>query len=273
MNERAGDAGASALYFSRVMHKRLRPFVHRFDYRVFSLWLDLAEIPRLAGRLRLFSYNRFNLFAFYDRDHGPRDGGSLREHVDAALRQADIDLAGGPVHLLCFPRVLGYVFNPLSIYFCRHADGSLRAILYEVRNTFGDMHSYLLPVERGRSPDDPINQACDKDMYVSPFIGMTARYRFRVKEPGRRLSVLIRESTPEGELLVAAMNGRRVGLSDAGLVRAFFGHPLMTLKVMGAIHWQALWLWLKGAAFHRRPDPPAAPVSYPLSETPADGRS
>ncbi|NNG05262.1 MAG: DUF1365 domain-containing protein [Inquilinus sp.] len=264
------DAGTSALYFNRVMHKRLRPFTHRFDYRVFSLWLDLQEVPRLARRLRLFSHNRFNLFAFHDRDHGSCDGGGVRRHVDRVLNRAGIDLAGGRVHLLCFPRVLGYVFNPLSIYFCRHADGSLRAVLYEVRNTLGDMHSYLLPVAQDRNPEEPIVQACDKEMYVSPFIEMAARYRFRVKEPDERLSILIRESTPEEELLLATMTGRRVALSDATLLRAFFAHPLMTLKVMGAIHWQALWLWLKGAAFHRRPKPPAAPVSYCLAETPED---
>ena len=185
-------------------------------------------------------------------------------------RDAGIDLDGGPVHLLCFPRVLGYVFNPLSIYFCRHSDGRLRAILYEVTNTFGDRHSYLLPVDGGRDSAGPISQACDKVLYVSPFIDMASHYRFRVKEPGERLSILIRQAVPEGEQLLATLTGKRAALRDRELVRAFATHPLMTVKVMGAIHWQALWLWLKGATFHRRPAPPSDPISPSIRTTPAE---
>ncbi len=260
----------SALYFGRVMHKRLRPFVHRFDYRVFSLWLDIDAIGTLSRRLRLFSHNRFNVFSVFDKDHGPRDGRPLRPYVEATLADAGIDLEGGTIHLLCFPRVLGYVFNPLSIYFCRHSDGRLRAILYEVSNTFGDRHSYLLPVDPARGTGDPITQACDKVLYVSPFIGMRSLYRFRVKEPAERLSILIRQSVPEGEQLLATLTGKRSALRDRDLARAFVTHPLMTIKVMGAIHWQALWLWLKGATFHRRPRPPAEPVSSTLTTTAAE---
>lgn len=253
---------APALYPGRVMHKRLRPFTHRFDYRVFSIWLDLDRIEETARGLRLFSHNGFNLFSFHDRDHGPRDGRPLRPWIDELLGARGIDLEGGRIELLCFPRVLGYVFNPLSIYFCRHGDGRLLAMLYEVRNTFGQMHSYLLPVAGGRKPTEPIVQHCDKRFYVSPFIGMEALYRFRIAEPDGRLSVLIRQTVPDGDILVATLTGERRPLTDGGLLRAFVTHPLVTLKVMGAIHWQALWLWLKGAAFHRRPQPPTAPVTY-----------
>ena len=265
----APDHG-SALYFGRVMHKRLRPFVHRFAYRVFSLWLDIDAVGDLSRRLRLFSHNRFNVFSFFDKDHGPRDGRPLRAYVESTLDGAGIDLDGGRIHLLCFPRVLGYVFNPLSIYFCRHADGRLRAILYEVTNTFGDRHSYLLPVDGGRDSAEPITQACEKVLYVSPFIDMESRYRFRVKEPGERLSILIRQAVPEGEQLLATLTGKRAPLRDRDLARAFVTHPLMTVKVMGAIHWQALWLWLKGATFHRRPAPPTEPVSATFRTTPAE---
>lgn len=257
----SGPGGSSALYLSRVMHKRLRPFVHRFDYRVFSLWLDLDEIAPLCRRLRLLAHNRFGLFAFYDRDHGARDGSALRPWVDGVLARHGIDLAGGTVHLLCFPRVLGYVFNPLSLYFCRNAEGRLAAVIYEVCNTFGEAHCYLLPVDPGHRDGSPVAQACDKQFYVSPFLPMGARYRFRLGVPGERLSILIRQAIPEGEVLLATMTGRRVGLDDRALAKAFLTHPLLTWKVIGAIHWQALRLWGKGARVQRRPPPPQEAVS------------
>ncbi|MEX0923064.1 MAG: DUF1365 domain-containing protein [Rhodovibrionaceae bacterium] len=248
---------ASCLYFGRVMHRRLRPFGHRFDYRVFSMLLDLDELPELAHRLPLFSHNRWNVFSFQNRDHGPRDGSALRPWIEAQLASRGIDLEGGRISLLCFPRVLGYVFNPLSIWFCHHRDGSLRALLYEVRNTFGDKHGYLIPLETPLKPGAPILQGCDKRFYVSPFIGMESRYRFRVKQPDETLSVLIRQSVPEGELLLATWTGKRHALTGRNLAFAFFRYPLMTLKIVAAIHWQALKLWRKGARFHKRPQPPA----------------
>lgn len=247
-----GDA-APALYYGRVMHKRLLPFRHRFDYRVVSLWLDLDTLAALPRRLRLLAHNRFGLFSIHDRDHGPRDGSPLRPWVESALAARGIDLAGGPIRLLCFPRVLGYGFNPLSLYFCHHADGSLRAVLYEVKNTFGQQHGYLLPVDPARRPGEPIVQSCGKRFYVSPFIGMASTYRFRLKEPDERLSVLIRQSVPEGEILLATLTGRRAPLTDRELARAFLTHPLITLKVIGAIHWQALLIWRKGATIFKRP--------------------
>ena len=250
----------SCLYFGQVMHKRLRPFGHRFAYRVFTLLLDLDELPELAHRLPFFSHNRWNLFSFHDRDHGARDGSALRPWIESQLAAQGIDLEGGQIQLLCFPRVLGYVFNPLTIWFCRHRDGSLQAVLYEVRNTCGDKHGYLIPVAPGHAPERPLLQACDKRFYVSPFIGMTARYRFRMREPGDRLSVLIRQAVPEGELLIATWTGERRPLTGASLAAAFFRFPLMTFKVIAAIHWQALKLWRKGAPFHRRPAPPAVEV-------------
>jgi DUF1365 family protein len=188
----------SCLYFGRVMHKRLQPFRHRLDYRVFSLYLDLDELPALTQRLRLFSHNRWNLFGFLDRDHGPRDGTALRPWIEGHLAEAGIELEGGAIRLLCFPRLLGYVFNPLSIWFCYHRSGRLAAMFYEVRNTFGEMHGYLIPVDPARAPGAPILQSCDKGFYVSPFIGMAATYHFRLAEPDARLSVLIRQWTPEG---------------------------------------------------------------------------
>jgi len=252
----------SCLYFGRVMHKRLRPFRHRLDYRVFSFYLDLDELPALSRRLRLFSYNRWNLFGFLNRDHGAGDGSALRPWLDERLAEAGVDLEGGAVRLLCFPRLLGYVFNPLTIWFCHHRSGRLAAVLYEVRNTFGEKHGYLIPVDPARAPGEPVLQSCDKGFYVSPFIGMAATYHFRLSEPDERLAVLIRQWTPDGELLIASQTGRRRPLDDATLLRAFFAYPLMTLKVIGGIHWQAFKLWRKGARPVPRPPAPERSVTH-----------
>lgn len=250
----------SALYCGRVVHKRLLPFAHAFRYRTFQLFLELDELPDLDRRLRLFSHNRWNLFGFSDRDHGPRDGRPLRPWIDAHLADAGIDLEGGPVRLLCFPRVLGYVFNPLSIWFCHHRDGSLRALLYEVSNTFGERHSYLVPVSLG-ADGAPTPHSVAKRFYVSPFIGMAGRYDFRLTPPGERMVVSIRHTTAEGLLLVASQSGRRRPLDDRSLLGVLLGYPLLTLKVIAAIHWQALRLWAKGARPLRRPPPPAPEVT------------
>ena len=252
---------ASALYLGKVMHKRLRPFVHGFTYRVFSLYLDLDELPRLQRRLRLFSHNRWNLIGFHDRDHGARDGSPLKPWIERQLREAGIELDGGPVRILCFPRMLGYVFNPLAIWFCYHADGGLRAILYEVSNTFDQSHAYLAPVPAGRDARRPIDQSAIKRLYVSPFIGMASRYDFRLAEPGERLAIAIQQWVPEGGQLLARQTGRRHDLTDRALLRAFFAYPLMSLKVIAAIHWEALRLWIKGARLVDRPAPPARPVT------------
>lgn len=246
----------SCLYFGRVMHKRLRPFSHRFSYRSFSMLIDLDELADLDQRLRFFSHNRPNIFSFFDRDHGQRDGTPPRRWLDERLAEQGIALDGGQVQVLCMPRILGYVFNPLSIWFCRDRSGCLKAIVYEVRNTFGEKHSYVEAVGENWNEGDALIQSCDKAFYVSPFIDMKARYNFRLKVPAQILSVVIRQQVPEGELLVATQNGKRADLTSFALLSTLVRYPLMTFKVTGAIHWEALRLWFKGARFRRRPNAP-----------------
>ena len=248
----------SALYFGTVTHQRLRPVRHELSYRVFSLLVDLDELPDLARRLRLLSHNRFNLFSFHDRDHGARRDRRLRPYVEAQLARAGIALDGGAIRLLCFPRVLGYVFNPLSIYFCHGPDAALRAILYEVSNTFGEQHSYLIPVT---GPGGVVSQSCAKEFYVSPFMEMAYRYEFRLAAPGEKIAVYIRQSDREGPILHASLAGTRAELSDRALIGAFLSYPLMTLKVIGGIHWEALRLWRKGLKVLPHPAPPTDPVT------------
>ena len=250
----------ASLYRSEVMHRRLFPVRYRFAYRVYSLLLDIDRLDEAAAGSRVFGHNRPNLFAFYDRDHGPRDGSALRPWIDALLSRAGIELAGGRVELLCFPRVLGYVFNPLSIWYCHHRDGSLRAVLCEVSNTFGESHAYLLH-DHGRPMQWPVRDQHDKDFHVSPFIGMDARYHFRLGEPGEQLQVMIREFQDDALMLAAAQVGHRRPFTTGELLKAALAIPFMTFKVMALIHWQALKIWLKGARFYRKPAPPTEEVS------------
>lgn len=250
---------ASALYFGDVLHQRLRPRRHRLRYRVFSIFVDLDELPELDRRNRLFSCNRFNLFSFFESDHGAGNNTGLRDWAEAQLARAGISLEGGAIRLLCFPRVLGYVFNPLSIYFCYARDGVLEAVIYEVRNTFGQHHCYLIPVEpRGTRS---VHQACAKEFYVSPFNRVAGRYRFSLKPPDGTLAVVINQDDEDGPLLNAWLSGRRMPFDDRALAAAFVRYPLMTLKVIAGIHWEALRLWLKGMRMVRRPEPPVETVT------------
>jgi hypothetical protein len=249
----------SALYVGSVMHRRLRPRPHRLRYRVFWMLLDLDEIDDLAGRLRLFSRNRFNAVSFHDADHGNASRKPLREQVEGHLSEAGIETGGGAIKLLCMPRIFGYGFNPLSIYFCYRSDGSLAALIYEVHNTFGERHSYLISVDR--SAGAVVDQHCQKAFYVSPFMDMDVTYAFRIAAPAERLTVAIRTGDKAGLLLVAALAGERVTLTDRALLRALLTHPLLTLKVIGAIHWHALRMSLKGYRLRSRPNPPPIPVT------------
>jgi hypothetical protein len=210
----------------------------------------------------LFSHNRFNLLSFHDRDHGPKDGSPLRPWIDGVLGAAGVDISGGAVRILCYPRVMGYVFNPLSLWFCHHRDGSLRAVLCEVRNTFGEWHGYLLHRD-GRAMRWPVQDSTAKVFHVSPFLPLGGHYDFRIGEPGQCATTTIRY-TAEGDRrpsLVAVQTLHARELTDAAVLRCVAAMPLMTLKVILAIHWHALRLWLRGARFHRKPVPPAPEVT------------
>ena len=255
---------ASTLYRGTVMHQRLRPKRHRLRYRVFSLLVDLDELDALAGRLRLFSRNRFNLFSLYDRDYGDGSGEPLRGQVERHMRDARVETDGGAIRLLTMPRVLGYAFNPLSVYFCYRRCGALAAILYEVSNTFGQRHLYLIPVPEGEGEGGggrAVAQRCAKRFYVSPFLDMDMTYLFNVRPPAERVGVAISGRDAQGPIIVASQFGARVPLNDRNLVLAFALYPLLTLKVIAGIHWEALWIWLKGIRLRERPPPPDRAVT------------
>jgi uncharacterized protein len=245
----------SAIYEGVVVHTRLRPRRHRLRYRIFWLLIDIDELEGLDRAHRLFRYNRPGLIAFADRDHGERDGSALRPWAERKLRSAGLEPDGGPIELLCMPRVLGGVFNPLSVWFCRTRSGVLQAVIYEVNNTFGETHAYVLPVSE---PEAPIlDQACAKTFRVSPFLPMELHYRFRVEPPGGRAGVSIVALDGEGPVVVASFRGAREELSDGRLLRAWLAHPLLSLKVLAAIHAEGLKIWLKllGRGRSQRPVP------------------
>ena len=251
---KARDTGvdAAALYLGKVMHARLKPVGHRFNYRVMSLLIDLDRLDAANRQTPLFGVNRAALYSFNEADHGHRDGSSLRAYAQWRATGHGIDLTGGRVVLLCYPRLLGYTFNPLSVYFCYRADGKLALVIYEVRNTFGDIHAYALPVSPDEAGDAGIRQQQDKLFYVSPFVEMAMRYHFRVSPPGESVKLRILESDRDGPLLAATFHGRRRALNTAELLRSFCALPLVTLKITAAIHWEALRLWLKGVRLVRR---------------------
>ena len=248
----------SAIYDGRVIHQRHAPRTHRLEYRVFSLWLDLDELDELDQRLQLFSCNRGGFFSFHDRDHGDGDGRSTATWAREQLARAGFGDTAGPIYLLCYPRVLGYVFNPLSVYYSYASDGQLQALIYEVGNTFGERHSYVIPAnpERGM-----VRHACDKAFYVSPFLPMDCRYNFRARTPGKALSLLIRETHDDRPVLDAWFTGQRKTLSDRTLLVLGLTLPLLTFKVTAGIHWEALKLWLKGLPVYRHGRAPEQTVS------------
>ena len=252
-----------ALYRVAVMHRRRVTPLYRFVYRIFYLLLDIDRLDALQARLRWFGHNRFNLIAFHDTDHGRGEPGGLRRWAEGLLAARGVELAGGRIRLLTQPRMLGWVFNPVSFWYCEHADGRLRAVIAEVNNTFGERHSYVLTAAEagtGASAGEPLPYDCaldkDKCFHVSPLLDLEGRYHFRFAEPGARLQVRLDETRRGAPLLDTAMAGERVALTDRALLGQLFRMPVQAVKVLAAIHWQALKIWLRGARFHGKPPPP-----------------
>ena len=234
------------LYSGHVMHMRLIPRQHRFRYRVFSLLLDIDRLDEIDKTLRFLSFNRFGLLSFHNRDHGARDGSGLRKWVDRELAGKGYARAH-KVTLLSFPRVLGYGFNPLSVYFCYDETGQLYANIYEVKNTYGDQVAYVLPASERSG--GAIRQTQAKEMYVSPFIEMEQTYQFTLLPPDDNLRLRIRQSGDAGETLIATHTATSSPLTDGALIRAFILHPLLSFRVIALIHWHALRLALKKIPF------------------------
>lgn len=249
-----GDAPTAqiALYVGDVMHARLKPVGHRFVYRVYSMLVDLDRMTNAAGLAPWFAFDRFALLSVHARDHGPGDGSPLRPHVDRLLEEAGV-ARPDRVLMLCYPRVIGYVFDPITVYFAYDVDGSLSALLYEVRNTFGGRHTYVAPVRAGEASAAGIEQEAGKAFHVSPFLGMDETYLFRVLPPGEAVRIRILETDAEGPTLAATFAGRLRPATRANLACTFITVPLMSFKVIAAIHFEALRLWWKRVPLAPRP--------------------
>ena len=233
----------SCIYVGNVIHKRFKPKEHFFKYRVFSLLLDLSEINLIQKKISFFSYNRFNLISFFDKDHGNRDGSNLKDWVIKNIQKYNIKTKNIRIKLLCYPRILGYVFNPLSVFFIYNEDSSLVAILYEVKNTFGEQHTYVF---KTKNQLKLIENKCQKKFFVSPFMDLDSTYYFKILYPEDTLSGGIDQRDNLGKLLFASQDGKRINLSSKNLLFSYLKHPLMTFKIISAIHFEALRLWIKG---------------------------
>ncbi len=240
----------ATFYAGRVGHIRHTPFRYKFDYRIYMLAVDLDRLGEVAAKSKLFSHNRAGLISLHDKDHGFRDGRSLRAYADTALARQGLEQFGHQIQFITMPRLLGYAFNPISFYFCRDATGQLGAVLHQVKNTFGDQVGYLMPV----SGEGIIRQRAPKTMHVSPFFDMQGGYRFALTAPAEKLTVSIQYGAAAQKRMTATMVLVARPFTDASILRLLTEMPLAPLKVMTAIHWQALKLFLRGAKFHNVPE-------------------
>lgn len=235
----------SCLYEGTVVHKRLSPHQHGFSYRVFSLCLDVDEIDALDRSRQLFSRARRNLLTFHDTDFGAPGTASVGEKVRHLLNEAGLSQFGARIELVCYPRLLGYVFNPLSVYFCRDDADRLGAIIYEVTNTFRERKSYVIPTDIG-GDGAAIAQSCAKELYVSPFTAADGSYGFHGTPPAERIVIGVNVRESGRPVLKTHFRGVRRAFDDRTIASLVARHPLMTLKVFGAIHVEAARLWAKG---------------------------
>jgi hypothetical protein len=237
----------SCIYNGEVNHTRFKPVKHFLNYKTFSLFIDLDEIEQLDKSISIFSHNKFNIFSFYNKDHGDRDGNCLKKWVISNLKKYKIEGNISKIKILCYPRIFGYVFNPLSIFYCYEND-KLKSIFYEVKNTFNEQHTYIFKIKDG----EEIKQKCKKKFYVSPFMDMETFYNFKLIDPNQRLSVMIKQTDAEGTVLTATQTGDKKEFNFKQLLINFFRYPLMTLKIISSIHFEALLLWKKGAIYRKR---------------------
>jgi len=238
------------MMFGKVMHARLFPKSNKFRYSMYYL-----ELPLSALQEGPIAYNRFGLLSFYDKDHGPRDGSALETWARGILQEYGLgEICNGGISLITLPRVLGYVFNPVSFWVCEDREGKIRAVICEVHNTFGECHSYICAHDDHRPITEKDTLEGEKLFHVSPFLIREGRYSFRFDLREGHFGVWIDYFAPDGnKQLLTSLIGKREPMSKAALARAFWRYPLVTFKAIFLIHWQALKLIGKGIRYIPRP--------------------
>ncbi|PPR15435.1 MAG: hypothetical protein CFH33_01445 [Alphaproteobacteria bacterium MarineAlpha9_Bin3] len=244
------------IYKGFVSHYRFYPKIHKFKYRIFSLFINLEELDNISKKAKLFSINKFNLFSFCYKDHTEKPFGNPLFWARKIFSNLGLYSANDRIFILCYPRILGYVFNPLTTYFCIDTNNKIKAIIYEVHNTFGDRHNYVTKYNK-------LNEKVDKVFHVSPFFNIEGEYEFDTKLNNKSLKIEIKYYKKDRtNLLNAIFYGEQSEFNDKYLLLCFFLYPLMTLKVIYSIHFQALLLWIKGIQFFNRPIPSKDIISF-----------
>ena len=251
---------AASILKGKVVHQRLQPKKHKLQYRVFSLACDVDELEITTENLKLFSLNKFNLFSLSEKQHGHRNDTSLSEFAWGQVKLAGLKDDVTRIVMYFYPRILGFAFNPLTVYFCLDDQDHPRLMIYEVRNTFGENLTYVLPA--GDNHDGTYTHSIDKQFYVSPFNNVEGEYDFHVRRTVNETTIGVALKTDEGPLLRTHFRGSADKLTDSALLRAFFHYPLMTLKIVAGIHWEALKIWRKGMPLKDRPPAPPDPIVY-----------
>ena len=248
------DAG---IYTGEVRHARYAPKRHRFIYRVFSCLFDVDSLETYHQNLKWFSLNRFNLFSLWQKDHAAKDGTAIRPFLDKLISQAGLNRPD-KILMLCYPRILGIGFNPITIYYC-YVQDQISAMIYEVRNTFGGDHLYVIPL---KNEDELANHNRKKQLHVSPFMGMEASYGFTAEPPNDKIKFVIREYYKNKPILIASFIGEKKQLTDSALLTSFLKHPLMMLKVVIGIHYEALKIFAKGVPYVKGQNKPDKRISF-----------
>ncbi len=249
----------SALYKGTVLHRRLRPVGHLLSYKIFYLLIDLDEMDIVSKGIPFFSIGKRNLVAFMEKDFADKQPGDLKQKIIKTVRSEGVTAEISAVRLLCIPRIFGYAFNPLSIYYCYDDQDQIVSIVYEVSNTFGERHSYVFSVD-GANTGKSLQHSCRKEFYVSPFIPMNCEYNFSVLPPNEKIALSIRQLEAGAPLLNASFVGSRESLSAASLGKHLLKFPFNSVKVIAGIHWEALKLWIKGIKLVDRPADTSSPM-------------
>ncbi|AVX03706.1 hypothetical protein MXMO3_01175 [Maritalea myrionectae] len=248
----------SAVYDGIVTHKRLRPIEHKLRYGVFNLFVEVDDLDRTAEHLKLFSHNKFNLLSLHDKDFGDGTGQDLPGYLKDLAEKAGVKSEKLRFFMLAYPRILNFAFNPLTTYYAVER-GKIKLMIYEVRNTFGERHTYVIPA--GEAEDGVIWQDCAKQFYVSPFNNVEGNYRFHVTKPGEELTLGVALKDADGALLNAFVHGEQKPLTDMQLLKSLGRTGWMTMKVVFGINFEALKLWIKGLRPKPKPDAPKRAIA------------